>query len=110
SLPQPVDWAHTRAYTSVRSTGEGVSMNLAGREPGGIVDPADFEQVRQEVAERVGSFVDPETGRSPVARVGRREEAFKGRQAEGAPDLPPQPAPADSRTPDTTARRPATRN
>jgi predicted AlkP superfamily phosphohydrolase/phosphomutase len=98
SLPQPVDWASTRAYTSVRSTGEGVSVNLAGREPNGIVDPAEFEQVREEVAERLGSFVDPETGRSPVARVWRREEVFKGPHADGAPDLLLQPAPLYSLT------------
>src|SRR5204863_1409125 len=41
SLPQSVNWSRTRVYTSVRSTGEGVSVNLAGREPGGIVDPGD---------------------------------------------------------------------
>ena len=98
SLPQPVDWAHTRAYTSVRSTGEGVSINLAGREPGGTVEPAEFERVREEVAERLGSFVDPETGRAPVARVWRREEVFKGPHADGAPDLLLQPAPLYSLT------------
>src|ERR687891_236036 len=43
SLPQSVTWQRTVAYTSVRSTGEGVSINVAGREPDGIVDPGDFE-------------------------------------------------------------------
>ena len=33
----PIDWAHTTAYTSVTSTGEGVSIALAGREPQGTV-------------------------------------------------------------------------
>ena len=87
SLPQAVDWAKTRAYTSVRSTGEGVSVNLAGREPHGIVDPADFERVRDEVADKVASFVDARTGRRPVGRVWRREEIFKGSHADSAPDL-----------------------
>ena len=39
-------------------------MNLAGREPDGIVDPADFEKVRDEVMDRLSSFVDPKTGAS----------------------------------------------
>ena len=39
----PIDWSKSRAYTSVVSTGEGVSVNLKGREPEGIVDPADYE-------------------------------------------------------------------
>ena len=35
----PIDWARTRAYTSVVSTGEGVSLALRGREPEGTVAP-----------------------------------------------------------------------
>ena len=98
SLPQPVNWAKTRAYTSIRSTGEGVSVNLAGREPNGIVDPADFERVRDDVAERLRGFVDPATGRRPVARVRRREEVFAGDHLDHAPDLLLEPAPGFSLT------------
>ena len=39
SLPQSVNWAKTQAYTTIRSTGEGVSINLAGRDVDGIVEP-----------------------------------------------------------------------
>lgn len=87
ALPHSVNWSRSRAYTSVRSTGEGISVNLAGREPEGIVDPADFERVKDEVADAVGTFVDARTGRRPVGRVWRREELFKGRYAAQAPDL-----------------------
>jgi predicted AlkP superfamily phosphohydrolase/phosphomutase len=107
ALPQSVDWSRTRAYTSIRSTGEGISMNLAGREPDGIVAAGDFERVRDEVAEAVGSFVDPRTGVRPVARVWRREEAFKGRFAEEAPDLLLEAAPLYSLTHARTAVEPA---
>lgn len=92
-LPQSINWARTRAYTSVRSTGEGISVNLRGRETDGVVDPADFERVRDEVADRVGSFVDPRTGRRPVGRIWRREEIFHGKYAADAPDLLLEPAP-----------------
>jgi predicted AlkP superfamily phosphohydrolase/phosphomutase len=98
SLPQPVDWANTKAYTSVRSTGEGISINLSGREPNGTVAATDYETFRDDVADRIGSFVDPGTGRHPVARVWRREELFKGPHAEVAPDLLLQPAPLFSLT------------
>ncbi len=98
ALPQSVNWSKTKAYTSVRSTGEGISVNLAGREPGGIVEAADLERVRDEVAEAVSSFVDPRTGRSPVGRVWRREEVFKGKHAAEAPDLLLEPAPLYSLT------------
>jgi predicted AlkP superfamily phosphohydrolase/phosphomutase len=92
SLPQPVNWAKTRAYTAIRSTGEGVSVNLQGREVDGIVPPGDYERVRDEVAQAIASFVDPATGRSPVKRVWRREEVFKGKHLESAPDLLFEPA------------------
>jgi len=92
SLPQPVNWAKTRAYTTIRSTGEGVSVNLEGREVDGIVAPEEYDRVRDEVAQAIGSFVDPATGRSPVKRVWRREEVFKGKHLESAPDLLFEPA------------------
>jgi predicted AlkP superfamily phosphohydrolase/phosphomutase len=92
SLPQPVDWSKTRAYTTIRSTGEGVSVNLAGREPDGIVDPADFEKVRAEVMDRLASYVDPKTGKKPVKAIFKREDVFKGRFADSAPDILMEPA------------------
>jgi predicted AlkP superfamily phosphohydrolase/phosphomutase len=98
ALPQAVNWSKTRVYTSVRSTGEGVSINLAGREPDGVVVPADYERLRDEVAERLAAFRDPATGRAPVGRVWRREEVFKGRFADRAPDLLLEPAPLYSLT------------
>ena len=66
------------AYTTIRSTGEGVTINLAGRELDGIVDPGDFEKVRDEVMDRLGAFVDPKTGKKPVKAIAKREEVFKG--------------------------------
>lgn len=92
SLPQSVSWGKTVAYTSVRSTGEGVSINLAGREPEGVVDPADFETVRGKVMDALASFVDPATGTKPIAAVRRREEVFGGRFADTAPDIVLEPA------------------
>ena len=91
-LPQSVNWSKTKAYTTIRSTGEGVSINLAGREPDGTVDPADFEKVRDEVMDRLSSFVDPETGTKPVKAIYRREEIFKGKHADTAPDILMEPA------------------
>jgi predicted AlkP superfamily phosphohydrolase/phosphomutase len=93
ALPQPVDWSRTRAYTSIRSTGQGVNVNVAGRESDGIVDPADLDRVRHEVAARLLSFVDPRTGTAPIAQTVFRERAFVGRYAEDAPDLLLEPAP-----------------
>jgi predicted AlkP superfamily phosphohydrolase/phosphomutase len=92
SLPQSVNWSKTKAFTSIRTTGEGVTINVAGREPDGIVDPGDFERVRDEVMDRLSSFVDPKTGRKPVKAIFRREEVFKGKYADAAPDILMEPA------------------
>ena len=87
ALPQSVNWAKTKAYTTIRSTGEGVSVNLAGREIDGIVDPGDYEKVRDELMDRLGSFVDPKTGQKIVKEIHKREEVFKGRYMDSAPDI-----------------------
>jgi len=98
SLPQSVNWARTRAYTSIRSTGEGVSVNLIGREPQGVVSGEEFDRVLEEVERALRSFTDPATGQKPIARVARREEAFTGRHLEHAPDLLLEPTPGYSLT------------
>jgi predicted AlkP superfamily phosphohydrolase/phosphomutase len=87
ALPQTVNWAKTKAYTTIRSTGEGVSINLAGREIDGTVDPGDFEKVRDELLDRLGSYTDPKTGVKPVKEIYKREEVFKGKFADTAPDI-----------------------
>jgi predicted AlkP superfamily phosphohydrolase/phosphomutase len=89
----PIAWAKTRAYTSVVSTGEGVSVNLAGREPEGTVARGDYERVRDELAEALLGFADPETGAHPVARVFRKEEVLSGPYLDRAPDLLLEAAP-----------------
>jgi predicted AlkP superfamily phosphohydrolase/phosphomutase len=94
ALPTPpIDWAQTRAYTSVVSTGEGVSVNLAGRESHGIVGRADHERVRDEVARALLEFTDPDTGKRPIGSVLRKEEVLSGPYLDRAPDLLLQAAP-----------------
>jgi len=99
SIPaSPIDWSKTRAYTSVVSTGEGVSVNLKGREPNGTVDQRDYEKVREEVAQSLSAFRDPDTDAAPIGRIYRKEEVLKGRFLDTAPDLLLVPAPLYSLT------------
>jgi predicted AlkP superfamily phosphohydrolase/phosphomutase len=99
SIPaSPIEWSKTSAYTSVVSTGEGVSVNLRGREPQGTVDQRDFERVREEVAAALVEFRDPETGDAPIAKIYRKEEVMSGRFLDTAPDLLLVPAPFYSLT------------
>src|SRR5581483_9796958 len=55
-------------------------LNLAGREPGGIVAPSEYEAVRAELKTWAEALPF-------VQRVATREEAFHGPHAERAPDL-----------------------
>jgi predicted AlkP superfamily phosphohydrolase/phosphomutase len=94
ALPTPpVDWARTTAYTSVVSTGEGVSVNLAGRELHGTVRREDYERVRDELVEALLGFADPQTGERPIGAVLRKEEVLSGPYLDRAPDLLLEPAP-----------------
>jgi len=94
----PVDWDKTRAYTSVVSTGEGVSVNLKGREPQGTVDPSDHEKVRDELYDALDGFRDSATGTNPIGKIYRKEEVMHGEHFDTAPDLLLVPAPFYSLT------------
>jgi predicted AlkP superfamily phosphohydrolase/phosphomutase len=94
----PIDWAQTRAYTSVVSTGEGVSLALRGREPEGTVAPEDYERVRAELAAALEGFTDPATGQHPIRRAVPREQVLSGAYLDRAPDLLLEAAPLYSLT------------
>lgn len=81
-----VDWSRTRAYSEeLRGN---IWINLAGRDPHGIVEPgAEYEAVRDRVVAELAELTDPATGRRLVNRVWRREEWFSGPYVERIPDL-----------------------
>jgi predicted AlkP superfamily phosphohydrolase/phosphomutase len=85
-LASSINWKQTRSYSL--GSGGNILINLKGREPEGTVEPgAEYELLRQEIAERLMGLVDPKTGEPIVARVYRREELYKGPFLEQAPDL-----------------------
>lgn len=83
-----IDWSRTKAFASPNPQ-QGIYVNLRGREPHGIVDPADYEAVRAEIVARFQALTDPDDGRPVLDRIYRREEVMEGPAAEGAPDLFP---------------------
>ena len=94
----PLDWTKSRAYTSVSSTGEGVSINLKGREPQGTVDPKDYDKLRDELFNVLSDFRDPGNGKAPIQKIYRKEEVLSGKFLDTAPDLLLVPAPFYSLT------------
>ncbi|MEM7115955.1 MAG: alkaline phosphatase family protein [Chloroflexota bacterium] len=79
-----VDWSRTVAY-SMGHVGQ-VYLNLAGREPHGIVQPSEYEQRRQEVLDVLSELVD-ENGRFLLTKVILREETYHGPYTEKGPDI-----------------------
>ena len=67
-----IDWSKTKAMFQ-RSCH--IYVNLKGRDPQGCVDPADYEQVRDEVIKALYDYTDPATGRKPIVFALRKEDA-----------------------------------
>lgn len=83
---QDVDWSRTTAYA--RGNFGQIFINLAGREPQGIVQPgAEYERTLQEIINRLPTLKDPQTGMPLVERAERRENLFSGDWLDRAPDL-----------------------
>lgn len=72
-----IDWSRTRAW------GEGgyysrMFLNVKGREPEGVIEPAEYEAVRDELIEKLTALADPQ-GRNIGTRVYRPEELWRER-------------------------------
>ncbi|MBW2085893.1 MAG: alkaline phosphatase family protein, partial [Deltaproteobacteria bacterium] len=52
-----------------------VYVNLKGRDPDGIVEPEDYQKVQQEIIEALITYVDPGTGKRPVALALSKQDA-----------------------------------
>ncbi len=82
-----VDWGRTQAYSFGRHYGS-VFLNVAGREPNGAVARgSEYERVRDEIAEAMLGYIDPELGRPLVGKCIKREEIYSGSHFDEAPDL-----------------------
>ncbi len=80
-----VDWSRTKAY----ALGLGaIYINLLGREREGIVSPgAEYDQVCQDLKEKLEAYTDPATGAHPVNHVYTRQEMYKDFDPNLIPDL-----------------------
>jgi predicted AlkP superfamily phosphohydrolase/phosphomutase len=81
-----IDWSRTVAYHGGKGEGN-IYLNVIGRDLHGSLPKSDYENVRNEIAKRLFSLIDPNTGAKAVKAVWRREDIFKGECLECAPDL-----------------------
>lgn len=85
-LSSVVDWERTQVYAL--GAGGNLYVNLAGREPQGIVQPGrEYEQVRNRLRDDLLAFTHPDRGQHLVKEVHRREDLYHGPCLEQAPDL-----------------------
>jgi len=80
-----VDWEKTRAWGLGGYYGR-LFLNVKGREAKGIVDPKDYEKVRDEIAAKLRAITD-EKGRNIGTRVIKPQEVYTGSNVEQSPDL-----------------------
>ncbi len=81
-----IEWTQTRAYAL--GAGGKIYLNVAGREPSGIVQPGvEYTAVREDLAAQLATLTDPQTGTPLIRRVWSREELYEGPYLEAAPDL-----------------------
>ena len=80
-----VDWSASKVYCRARNE-LGVRVNLAGREPQGIVPRSEYEAVRSEVIAALEALRTPD-GRPAFEWVSRREEVYDGPYIEDACDV-----------------------
>ncbi|MCC6443523.1 MAG: alkaline phosphatase family protein [Armatimonadetes bacterium] len=69
-----IDWSRTRAWGDGGYYGR-LFLNARGREPEGVIDPADYEAVRDEMIARLEALTDEE-GQNIGTRVFRPQEIY----------------------------------
>ncbi|MBA3653834.1 MAG: alkaline phosphatase family protein [Actinobacteria bacterium] len=80
-----VDWSRTLAYTDGKRPE--IWINLKGRQNQGIVDPADYDKVRQQIIDAIEPALNAKTGEPLCRKVWKREDAYSGPYVERSPDL-----------------------
>lgn len=81
-----IDWSRTVAYASHPSE-QAIYLNVAGRDPHGVLPQSDYQRVREEIVTRLAMATDPATGAPLVRAVLPREEVLSGPHTPCAPDI-----------------------
>ena len=84
-MPRPeVNWTRTKAWGEGGYYGR-LFLNVKGREPQGVIDPKDYERVRDELTAKIEAITD-EQGRPLGTKVIKPQEIYRSCQ-KIAPDL-----------------------
>lgn len=86
SLAPLVDFRRSAAFAGPQLE-HAVYVNLKGRFAGGVVEPKDYERVRDRIIAALAKAQDPETGLPVFQGVWSREELYPGPYMDNAPDV-----------------------
>jgi predicted AlkP superfamily phosphohydrolase/phosphomutase len=84
-----IDPAQTKAYRfTVCTQIEGIVLNVAGRQPEGIVQPGEeYEQLRDTLMADLRALRTPDTNEPLIYQMYKREEIFPGPYLDSLPDI-----------------------
>lgn len=84
-----IDWSNTKAFLAsfFGTETQGIMINLKGREPQGIVDPSEYDRLREYIISKLKELKDPETGEKIFENVFKKEEIYTGPYINEAPDI-----------------------
>ncbi len=80
-----IEWSKTYAFS--RGKEGDIFINLKGRDPHGIVEEKNYDDVRNQIIEKFSRLVNPANGKKVVNKIYKREELYDGPYLEFAPDL-----------------------
>ena len=84
-----IDWYATKVFLSsfFGTETQSIMINLKGREPKGIVDPNEYDALRDYVIKNLKRLKDPETKENILDAVYKREELYHGSYVNDGPDI-----------------------
>jgi predicted AlkP superfamily phosphohydrolase/phosphomutase len=77
-------WSKTLAYSAFY----GISINLKGREKGGIIDPGEeYQKLIKELKARLYQLINPQSGEPLIENILERNEIYSGPFSDQGPDI-----------------------
>jgi len=80
-----IDWKRTRAFS--RGKEGNIFVNLKGRDPQGVVEPQEYNEVCRSISDRLRALIDPATGKPVAEEVYLASELYRGPLERVAPDV-----------------------
>ena len=82
---EKIDWSKTKAFFP--SKFQGIFINKIGKYPQGTVSSDDYENLREEIIQKVLEIKDPETGQNVIKNALKKEDVYSGPYLDIAPDI-----------------------